>query len=351
MTDFVWDDLANAIPGQPGSGSDAVVEPLNEMGHEVERLEIDKVDKVEGKNLSTEDYSTNEKEKLAEIESGAEVNVVETISCGNYEFSNINKNIDISKVIPKKETNFTNNQIFSKVFPFTGVGFNEIIADDATKYRLYNINFANLLNSNTTGSSSTYDKPYFKPASGKWVDINSQYTNCVGADLTDLIKLQAGQSVYLTISGNFQRNPNAGSTLVRILSDDESVTDTAVVPSNQTSDYEIEYSLKMEYGKRYYFVYREKEKAFSSVLSQFTNMQIEFGELKSDYIVYSDYTEKTINDMAPDVSFDLAKVILLYDDNNNIVSDGRINYYINTGGVYVANITQNIISKTLNTEV
>lgn len=80
MTDFVWTDLENAVPGQPGSGSTAVVEPLNAMGHEVERLEEDKVDKETGKGLSTEDYTAEEKNKLDGIETGAQVNTVDSVA-------------------------------------------------------------------------------------------------------------------------------------------------------------------------------------------------------------------------------------------------------------------------------
>lgn len=39
-----------------------------------------KVDKVDGKNLSTNDYTTDEKNKLADIEAGAQVNVIESIT-------------------------------------------------------------------------------------------------------------------------------------------------------------------------------------------------------------------------------------------------------------------------------
>lgn len=40
----------------------------------------EKVDKVEGKQLSTEDYTSTEKTKLSGIEDGAQVNVVKSIS-------------------------------------------------------------------------------------------------------------------------------------------------------------------------------------------------------------------------------------------------------------------------------
>ena len=44
-----------------------------------------KVDKVEGKQLSTNDYTTEEKEKLAEIESGAQVNLIEHLIVNDVE--------------------------------------------------------------------------------------------------------------------------------------------------------------------------------------------------------------------------------------------------------------------------
>lgn len=54
MADFTWTDLENAVPGQPESGSPAVVEPLNDMGHEVERLGTAKQDTLEsGTNIKT----------------------------------------------------------------------------------------------------------------------------------------------------------------------------------------------------------------------------------------------------------------------------------------------------------
>lgn len=42
----------------------------------------DKVDKVAGKGLSTEDYTTEEKTKLGGVEAGAQVNVIESITYG-----------------------------------------------------------------------------------------------------------------------------------------------------------------------------------------------------------------------------------------------------------------------------
>lgn len=58
-----------------------------------------KVDKVDGKGLSTNDYTTNEKTKLAGIASGAQVNVLEGIQKNGATITPVNKiaNITINK--------------------------------------------------------------------------------------------------------------------------------------------------------------------------------------------------------------------------------------------------------------
>lgn len=47
---------------------------------ELQKEIANKVDKVDGKGLSTNDYTTEEKEKLARIETGAEVNTVDSVN-------------------------------------------------------------------------------------------------------------------------------------------------------------------------------------------------------------------------------------------------------------------------------
>lgn len=55
-----------------------------------------KVDKVSGKQLSTEDYTTAEKNKLAGIEAGAQVNLIEHVKLNNTELSpDANKTVTI----------------------------------------------------------------------------------------------------------------------------------------------------------------------------------------------------------------------------------------------------------------
>ena len=56
-----------------------------------------KVDKVEGKDLSTNDFTNDEKNKLAGIETGAEVNEIDTITAGeNVTVSKSGKTVTIS---------------------------------------------------------------------------------------------------------------------------------------------------------------------------------------------------------------------------------------------------------------
>ena len=63
----VWEDLQDAIAGVPNSGNDISVEPINRIAHQVilhEENIIDKVDKEDGKGLSTNDFTNEYKEKV-----------------------------------------------------------------------------------------------------------------------------------------------------------------------------------------------------------------------------------------------------------------------------------------------
>ncbi|MBR2258214.1 MAG: hypothetical protein IJ899_12960 [Blautia sp.] len=55
-----------------------------------------KVDKVEGKVLSTNDYTQEEKEKLSGIAAGAEANVIEAISVNGTAQQAVSKGVDIT---------------------------------------------------------------------------------------------------------------------------------------------------------------------------------------------------------------------------------------------------------------
>ena len=63
---------------------------------ELETAVAAKVDKVEGKQLSTNDYTTEEKEKLSGIAAGAQVNVIETVQVNGSPVSPSGKTVNIS---------------------------------------------------------------------------------------------------------------------------------------------------------------------------------------------------------------------------------------------------------------
>ena len=70
-----------------------------EMNSDIQALETamdTKVDKVSGKQLSTEDYTTTEKSKLAGIAEGAQVNVIEAVQVNGSPVSPSGKTVNIS---------------------------------------------------------------------------------------------------------------------------------------------------------------------------------------------------------------------------------------------------------------
>ena len=69
-----------------------------------------KVDKVEGKGLSTNDFTTAEKNKLSNIEAGAEVDVIETIQVNNQSLTPTGKAVNIQ--VPTKTSDITNDSGF-----------------------------------------------------------------------------------------------------------------------------------------------------------------------------------------------------------------------------------------------
>lgn len=69
-----------------------------------------KVDKETGKGLSTNDYTTAEKNKLAGIASSAQVNVIETVKRNGTALTVTNKAVDIS--VPTKTSDLTNDSGF-----------------------------------------------------------------------------------------------------------------------------------------------------------------------------------------------------------------------------------------------
>ena len=100
ITDVSGDATKKTIQLKDGLSQDVVVEHQDISG---------KVDKVEGKGLSTNDFTDADKEKLDNIEAGAEVNVIETIKVDNVAQTVTDKtvNIDLSGKAEKSEMSIT----------------------------------------------------------------------------------------------------------------------------------------------------------------------------------------------------------------------------------------------------
>lgn len=69
-----------------------------------------KVDVVSGKGLSTNDYTSAEKQKLSGIASGAQVNVIESVKVNGKKIEPSSKAVDIS--VPTKVSQLTNDNGF-----------------------------------------------------------------------------------------------------------------------------------------------------------------------------------------------------------------------------------------------
>ena len=79
-----------------------------EVKADISALQSGKVDKVQGKGLSTEDYTTAEKNKLADIEAGAEVNIIETVKVNNTSLTpDANRAVNVS--VPTAVSQLTND--------------------------------------------------------------------------------------------------------------------------------------------------------------------------------------------------------------------------------------------------
>lgn len=100
ITDVSGDATKKTIQLKDGLSQDVVVEHQDISG---------KVDKVEDKGLSTNDFTDADKEKLDNIEAGAEVNVIETIKVDNVAQTVTDKtvNIDLSGKAEKSEMSIT----------------------------------------------------------------------------------------------------------------------------------------------------------------------------------------------------------------------------------------------------
>lgn len=120
----------------------------------VSNLNGNKVDKVSGKGLSTNDYTTTEKNKLSGIAAGAQVNVLESLTLGGTALQKNNKSIEIKD---PEVTNARQSIIKNKTFASMDARIEELEADvdkiETTRGHVYGIR-----RKITSNSSSAWER-------------------------------------------------------------------------------------------------------------------------------------------------------------------------------------------------
>lgn len=120
----------------------------------VSNLDGNKVDKVAGKQLSTEDYSTDEKNKLNGVAAGAQVNVLENLTLGGTALTKNNKTIEIKD---PEVTNARQSAAKGKTFDSVDARIEELEADvdniETTRGHVYGIR-----RKITSNSSSAWER-------------------------------------------------------------------------------------------------------------------------------------------------------------------------------------------------
>ena len=139
-----------------------------------------KVDKVTGKGLSTEDYTSTDKAKLTGIAAGAQVNVVETVKVNGTKAEPTDKAVDIT--VPTKVSDLTNDtgfitkavgdlvNYYTKAQTYTRTEINALIAGT--------LKFQKVDSLPTAGESNVI---YLVPKTGSGDDVHDEYIYIDGA--------------------------------------------------------------------------------------------------------------------------------------------------------------------------
>lgn len=158
-----------------------------------------KVDKVSGKGLSTNDYTTDEKNKLSGIASGAEVNVITGIKRNGTALTPTDKVIDIS--VPTNNNQLTNGagyQTASQVTTainnalkdMTGIKFQKVSVLPTTGV----VGTIYLVPSATTSSTNSYDEYFWNADDTKFEFFGTTEVDLSGYQLTaDLKEITNGE--------------------------------------------------------------------------------------------------------------------------------------------------------------
>lgn len=140
----------------------------------------DKVDKVDGKGLSTNDYTTTEKAKLAGIASEAEKNIILGIQKNGSDLT-VDSNRKINITVPTKVSELTNDSGFKTSDTTYGVASTSVngLMSSMDKLKLDGI----------TSGANSYTHPDSGVTAGTYrsVTVNTQGHVTVGANPTTLV--------------------------------------------------------------------------------------------------------------------------------------------------------------------
>lgn len=158
---------------------------------DIDALETGKVDKVAGKQLSTEDYTTAEKTKLGGIAEGAQVNVIETVKVDGSPLTVESKAVNIDLSTYAKKADLTKAYIYrGSVDDTTG------LPKDAKVGDVYNINNQFTYNDKVypAGTNVAWNGTQWDPLGGT-VDLSKYYTkteadNLLGTKQANLTETQ-----------------------------------------------------------------------------------------------------------------------------------------------------------------
>lgn len=183
---------------------DGLVKDVGTMSTELKNLQDNKVDKVDGMGLSSNDYTSDEKTKLAGIAAGAQVNVLESVKVNGVALDVTNKAVDVT--VPVKLSELTNDENFidntvanlvnyyTKTETYTKEEVNGLIGNIST----IDIQIVEVLPEADISTTTIY---MVRRTSGKNKDIYDEYLYANG-DWELIGNTQIDLSNYLTKTGD-----------------------------------------------------------------------------------------------------------------------------------------------------
>ena len=200
----------NVTKAQVGLGSvDNTADKDKPISDAVREALTGKVDRIAGKGLSTEDYTTEDRSKLANIAQGAQVNVIERISVNGTETEPSGKAVDIP--VPTKVSDLDNDagfitkavgdlaHYYPKADTYTKQEINALVAGGTVKFQKVDVlpetgasNVIYLLSK--AGTEGVYDQYIY--VDGAWELIGSTDMDIEVTNGTDGITV-AGVSLQM----------------------------------------------------------------------------------------------------------------------------------------------------------